>query len=59
MSKKNNFIKTSGEHTATLLRQSGLTELPKEAQMWVFVNDKNKIVMEQMKDAHTTNILRF
>ena len=56
---KNNFIKTADEHTAELLRQSGLIEMPKEAGMWVFVNDKNKITMEEMKDVHVTDILHF
>lgn len=56
---KQNFIKTSDEHTAKLLRQSGLTELPKEGSMWVFVNDNNKITMEEMKGVQLTDILRF
>lgn len=59
MNKK--FIKTSDEETANLLRASGLMELAKEGDKWVFVNEINKIQFskDKMKDAHTTDILHF
>lgn len=38
-----NFIKTSDEHTADLLRKSGFPELPKEGNVWVFINTQNKV----------------
>lgn len=55
------FIKTSDEETANLLRASGLMELAKEGDKWVFVNEINKIQFskDKMKDAHTTDILHF
>lgn len=55
------FVKTSDEETANLLRASGLTELEKEADKWVFINEPNKIQFsnDKMKDAHTTDILHF
>lgn len=56
---KNRFIKTSDEHTAKMLRESGLTELAKEDGKWVFVNDNSKITMEEAKDVHLTDILCF
>ena len=39
---KNHFIRTSDEHTATILREAGLPELAKEGKYWVFVNKENK-----------------
>ena len=55
------FIKTSDEETANLLRASGLMELSKEGDKWVFVNEINKIQFskDKMKDVHTTDILHF
>lgn len=55
------FIKTSDEETANLLRSSGLMELAKEGDKWVFVNEINKIQFskDKMKDVHTTDILHF
>lgn len=55
------FIKTSDEETANLLRASGLMELAKEGDKWVFVNEINKknFSKDKMKDAHTTDILHF
>lgn len=55
------FIKTSDEETANLLRASGLMELAKEGDKWVFVNEINKIQFskDKMKDVHTTDILHF
>ena len=55
------FIKTSDEETANLLRASGLMELAKEGDKWVFVNEINKIQFskDKMRDAHTTDILHF
>lgn len=57
----NKFIKTSDEATAILLRESGLIELEKEADKWVFINEPNKIQFssDNLKDAHTTSILHF
>ena len=40
---KQHFIKTKDEHTANILRESGLIELEKEGSFWVFVNDISKI----------------
>ena len=40
MSKKN-FIKTSDKETWLLLKREGYTELPKEGDKWVFLNDKD------------------
>ena len=40
MSKKN-FIKTSDKETWLLLKREGYTELPKEGNKWVFLNDKD------------------
>ena len=40
MSKKN-FIKTSDKETWLLLKREGYTELPKEGNKWVFINDKD------------------
>lgn len=55
------FIKTSDEHTATLLRNSGLIELAKEGNKWVFINenDKVKFSADKMKECFTTDILHF
>lgn len=39
MSKKN-FIKTSDEGIYLILKKEGYTELPKEGDKWVFLNDK-------------------
>ena len=39
MSKKN-FIKTSDKEIWLLLKKEGYTELPKEGDKWVFLNDK-------------------
>lgn len=48
--KNKNFIKTSDEETAKLLRNSGLYELAKEGNFWVFVNsDKINFSSEEMK----------
>ena len=60
MSKKQNFIKTTDEKTAALLRESGLHELAKEGNKWVFVNEPDKIVFSSDDNAmHYTNILTF
>ena len=40
MSKKN-FIKTSDKEIWLLLKKKGYTELPKEGDKWVFLNDKD------------------
>lgn len=40
MSKKN-FIKTSDRETWLLLKKEGYTELQKEGDKWVFLNDKD------------------
>ena len=40
MSKKN-FIKTSDKEIWLLLKKEGYTELPKEGNKWVFLNDKD------------------
>ena len=40
MSKKN-FIKTSDKEIWLLLKKEGYTELPKEGDKWVFLNDKD------------------
>jgi len=40
MSRKN-FIKTSDKETWLLLKREGYTELPKEGDKWVFLNDKD------------------
>lgn len=37
---KQNFIKTSDTETAQKLRASNLTELPKQGNFFVFLNDK-------------------
>ena len=58
---KNNFIKTSDEQTANLLREAGLQELPKEGDKWVFVNS-DKVTFSSsdiMKKMSYTNILCF
>lgn len=39
MSKKN-FIKTSDKEIWLLLKKEGFTELSKEGNKWVFLNDK-------------------
>ena len=58
---KQNFVKTSDEYTANLLREAGLTELPKEGNKWVFINDgdKKNFSISGMKECHTTDILCF
>lgn len=55
-----NFVKTSDEHTAILLREAGLLELEKERDRWVFANCPNKIefASDNMK-MHYTNVLTF
>lgn len=61
MNKKDyNFVKTSDEHTADLLRKAGLLELEKEGNMWVFVNIQNNVefASDNMK-MHFTNVLTF
>ena len=35
-----NFIKTSDKEVALLLRKEGYTELSKEGDKWVFLNDR-------------------
>ena len=37
---KKNFIKTSDKEVWLLLKKEGYTELPKEGNKWVFLNDK-------------------
>ena len=56
---KRNFVKTSDEYTANLLREAGLTELAKEGEKWVFINDVDKVNFsnDEMKKCHTTDIL--
>lgn len=57
---KGKFIKTSDENTAQILRESGLHELAKEGNKWVFVNEPNKVVFSSDDNAmHYTNILTF
>ena len=38
---KKNFIKTSDKETWLLLKKEGYTELQKEGDKWVFLNDKD------------------
>lgn len=58
---KGKFIKTSDANTAQILRESGLLELAKEDDKWVFVNEKDKLNFEvnDYKECHTTDILHF
>ncbi len=58
---KNKFIKTNDANTAKLLRDSGLMELAKEGDKWVFVNEKDKLKFEvdDLDGCHVSNILRF
>ena len=59
--KKHNFVKTSDEYTASLLREAGLPELAKEGDKWVFLNDPDKInfSMDDVKGCQTTDVLHF
>lgn len=41
METKKNFIKTSDKETRLLLIKEGYTEVGKEGNKWVFINDKN------------------
>lgn len=58
---KNKFIKTNDENTAKLLRDSGLVELAKEGDKWVFVNEKDKLKFstDDLERCHVSDILRF
>ena len=60
MNNKDLFIKTSDEHTAELLRESGLPELEKENDKYVFANRPNTVefASDNMK-MHFTNIVTF
>lgn len=55
------FVKTSDEETANLLRSYGLTELAKEGNRWVFVNEPNKITfsINELKECHASDTLLF
>ena len=63
MSKNNQaFIKTSDEHTAEVLRESGFVELAKENKYWVFLNDEDQMAKfsdESEKKMHYSNKLWF
>ena len=60
MKNKKNFIKTSDEKTAAILRESGLLELAKEGDKWVFVNNNENVNFSaDIKDVMITNILHF
>ena len=53
---KKNFINTTDKETAKLLREMGFEELPKNGDVWVFVNDTDdKITFSSrnMKIAYT------
>lgn len=54
------FIATSDEKTATLLRELGYVELPKEGNKWKFLNNGDKIVFSS-KEAkiNYTDMLTF
>ena len=56
-----NFIKTSDENTANLLREAGFKELAMEGNRYVFVNETDKIIfsIEDMENIQKTNILHF
>ena len=57
---KNKFIKTSDEKTANLLRESGLVEVGKEGDKWVFVNnDKIQFSTDNLRGCQQTDILLF
>lgn len=51
------FIKTSDEKCAEDFRLNGLKELPKEGNMYVFVNNKNiKLVFDKSKVIFTNSL---
>lgn len=51
---KQNFVKTSNSEMAEKLRQSRFTELPKEGNFFVFIND-GKMLFEENKETIYTN----
>lgn len=53
-----NFLKTSDESTAKLLRDSGLQELPKEGLFFVFINN-GKMNFSDNKNVIFTNKLNM
>lgn len=51
------FIKTSDEKSAEGFRLDGLKELPKEGNMYVFVNNKNiKLTFDKSKVIFTNTL---
>lgn len=53
---KQNFIMTSDQHTAEILRNSGYKELPKQGQLFCFIND-NKLMFSDNKNVVFSNNL--
>lgn len=52
-----NFIKTQNAETADRLRQLGMSELPKQDQYFVFVNNGKTVFACDEKKVVFTNIL--
>lgn len=51
---KQNFVKTSNKETAEKLRQLNFTELPKQGNFFVFINN-GKMLFEEEKEIIYTN----
>ena len=59
MNNKKNFICTTDENTANLLRECGYKELPKEGKRWMFINDGNITFADNKAKVQYTNMLTF
>lgn len=56
----NNFVKTSDSDTAAKLKASGFTEVSKEGEFYVFLNDgKQNFSEDENKNVIYTNILNM
>lgn len=57
---KDKFINTEDEETANLLRELGYSELPKNGNKWVFINQPGKMEFaSDDMDIFYTNVLTF
>lgn len=52
---KYNFIRTSSSDTASMLRELGFKELPKQGEFFCFINNSNKPVFFSEDEKKTVN----
>lgn len=51
-----NFVKTSSEDTAQIMRKEGFVELPKEGNFFVFLNNEKMLFEENKETIYTNNL---